>query len=172
MNLLKNELRQKLKSSRLSINQAELQVKNLIIDEKLSTLFNWSKIKSIHIYEPILSLSEVDITNFINSLYNDYSNLDVFTTRKISGKWQIYSLRTNKTAKKPLLDIVIVPMLGFDKNLHRIGYGGGYYDKFLNSQPQARKIGICFETGKVERVPSEIHDITMDVIVTEHKIYV
>ena len=63
-------------------------------------------------------------------------------------------------------------MLGFDpKTLHRIGYGGGYYDQFLATQPQAQKIGVCFDHGKTENIPTEPHDIPLDVIVTEENIY-
>ena len=63
-------------------------------------------------------------------------------------------------------------MLGFNsKALHRIGYGGGYYDKFLATQPQAQKIGVCFEQGKLAQIPAELHDIPLDVIITENHIY-
>jgi len=62
-------------------------------------------------------------------------------------------------------------MLGFDKTLNRIGYGGGYYDKFLANQPDAQKIGVCFEQGKVEHIPAEPHDIPLDIIITEEKVY-
>jgi 5-formyltetrahydrofolate cyclo-ligase len=62
-------------------------------------------------------------------------------------------------------------MLAFDTSLQRIGYGGGYYDRFLATQPQARKVGVCFELGKVQYVRSEPHDIPLDSIVTERRVY-
>jgi 5,10-methenyltetrahydrofolate synthetase len=63
-------------------------------------------------------------------------------------------------------------MLGFDpKTLHRIGYGGGYYDKFLAGQPEAKKVGVCYEAGKTGQIPMESHDIALDMVVTENQVY-
>jgi 5-formyltetrahydrofolate cyclo-ligase len=67
----------------------------------------------------------------------------------------------------PAFDVIIVPMLGFDASLQRIGWGGGYYDKFLAAQPQAIKIGVCYSIGEVEHIPAEPHDVPLDMIVTE-----
>jgi 5-formyltetrahydrofolate cyclo-ligase len=78
---------------------------------------------------------------------------------------------TQRESAPDVFDVVIVPMLGFDNDLQRIGYGGGYYDKFLAGQGGAKKIGVCFTLGLISKVPSEPHDIKLDTIVTENKIY-
>nr|WP_320160503.1 5-formyltetrahydrofolate cyclo-ligase [uncultured Methanoregula sp.] len=65
------------------------------------------------------------------------------------------------------LDMIILPMLGFDRAGGRIGYGAGYYDRFLSKNPELRKIGIAFACQEVETLPQEENDIRMDVIVTE-----
>lgn len=69
------------------------------------------------------------------------------------------------------IDIIIIPGVAFDKDLYRVGYGGGYYDKFL---PQLRndclKIGVAFEMQIIDKVPKEQHDIKMDIIITENGI--
>jgi 5-formyltetrahydrofolate cyclo-ligase len=62
-------------------------------------------------------------------------------------------------------------MLGFDASLHRIGYGGGYYDRFLADQPKAKKIGVCYEVSKVGKIPAEPHDVPLDFIVSESHTY-
>ncbi len=61
----------------------------------------------------------------------------------------------------------IIPMLGFDKKGGRIGYGAGYYDRFLSRYPHIKKIGIAFSVQEVPEIPSHEHDIRMDIIVTE-----
>ena len=66
-------------------------------------------------------------------------------------------------------DVVIVPGIAFDENLHRIGFGGGYYDRFLE-QTDAIKIGVCFDTQIVERIPTDPHDVAMDLVITEKRI--
>ena len=164
MNSTKLELRKVLKAKRLALTPAEREQKSLIIIQKLAEAIDWSKAVSVHCFEPIESLGEVNVI----SLFNDKDN--VFTSRKTDGEWGKVSLEGNQTIPEQF-DVIIVPMLGFDKNLHRIGYGGGYYDKFLATQPQAQKIGVCFEIGHVEKLPVETHDMALDVIVTETTAY-
>lgn len=67
-----------------------------------------------------------------------------------------------------LLDLVLVPGLIFGENFYRIGYGGGYYDKFLSQESvTAKKIGICFDFQLVEHVDFEPHDVSLDEIITD-----
>lgn len=67
------------------------------------------------------------------------------------------------------LDIIIVPGIAFDKKGNRIGYGRGYYDRFLTST-QALKIGLAFEEQLLEFVPQEELDIKVDIIITDQRI--
>ena len=68
------------------------------------------------------------------------------------------------------IDLVLVPGIVFDKDGHRIGYGFGYYDKFLTKVPKAVKIGLCFDFQVVDKFPKEEHDVPVDFIVTEERI--
>lgn len=61
-------------------------------------------------------------------------------------------------------DLIIVPGLAFDKQNHRLGYGGGYYDNFMVHHPSAQKIGIFYPFQEVEEIPMEPHDIRLDHI--------
>jgi len=65
------------------------------------------------------------------------------------------------------IDTIILPMLGFDRRGGRIGYGAGYYDRFLSKYPSIRKIGIAFACQEMEALPLDPHDIQMDAIITE-----
>ena len=62
---------------------------------------------------------------------------------------------------------IILPMLGFDRTGGRIGYGAGYYDRFLSKNPGLRKIGIAFACQEVDLLPVDENDIRMDAIITE-----
>lgn len=72
-------------------------------------------------------------------------------------------------------DIILVPMLAFDETGHRLGYGGGYYDRTLeyyrNKGHDFTAIGIAFEGQKRDRVPVAEYDQPLDIIVTEQKVY-
>lgn len=62
---------------------------------------------------------------------------------------------------------ILLPMLGFDRTGTRIGYGAGYYDRFLEKNPGLKKIGIAFACQEIERLPVDNNDIRMDTIITE-----
>lgn len=63
--------------------------------------------------------------------------------------------------------MVLVPLLAYDKNGHRVGYGGGFYDKFLaECKTGCKKVGLSFFPPLDFLLPSEAYDITIDCIVT------
>jgi 5-formyltetrahydrofolate cyclo-ligase len=65
------------------------------------------------------------------------------------------------------VDVVILPMLGFDRRGGRLGYGSGYYDRFLEKNPDVTKIALAFACQEAEELPLEDNDVLMDYIVTE-----
>lgn len=65
-------------------------------------------------------------------------------------------------------DVIIMPLLGFDKRGTRLGYGGGYYDRTLDRLARKpRLVGIAFAAQELEDIPREPHDVPLDTIVTE-----
>jgi 5-formyltetrahydrofolate cyclo-ligase len=66
--------------------------------------------------------------------------------------------------------VVIVPMLAFDRKGNRLGYGAGYYDRFLEENPHIFKIGLAFSCQETPALPSDSHDIRMDLIITEDEV--
>jgi len=65
-------------------------------------------------------------------------------------------------------DAVLVPLLAFDASGHRLGYGGGYYDRTFERLPRMRLIGIAYSGQEMPAVPREAHDHRLDLIVTEN----
>ena len=66
------------------------------------------------------------------------------------------------------LDLVVVPALAFDERGYRIGYGGGYYDRFLlRLRPDCVTVGVTLEALVVPALPAEPHDVPVQIIVTE-----
>ncbi|MBU5438492.1 5-formyltetrahydrofolate cyclo-ligase [Tissierella sp. MSJ-40] len=69
------------------------------------------------------------------------------------------------------IDLVLVPGVAFDKNGYRIGYGGGYYDRFLDKlRKDAIKIGLAFDLQLIDKVPKDNYDKPVDIIITENEI--
>jgi 5-formyltetrahydrofolate cyclo-ligase len=63
--------------------------------------------------------------------------------------------------------VFLVPLAAFDARGYRLGYGKGYYDGALTAHPEARCIGIAYAAQEVARVPTEPHDMALEMIVTE-----
>ena len=75
------------------------------------------------------------------------------------------------TPKYP--DVILVPLLAFDKNLNRVGYGGGFYDRYIQKIKKKKKfllIGLAYSFQRVKRVPTNEHDMKLDFIVTEKNV--
>ena len=67
--------------------------------------------------------------------------------------------------------LVIMPGAAFDKKKNRIGYGKGYYDRFLEKYPTYRTLALAFELQVVDKIPSDSFDVKPNQIVTEENIY-
>ena len=83
------------------------------------------------------------------------------------GQWGI----TEPGAAQPLvkpgdIELLVIPLLGCDDNGTRLGYGGGFYDRFL-AQTDALRIGVGFSVQRVSHLPREDHDIVLDGFVSE-----
>jgi 5-formyltetrahydrofolate cyclo-ligase len=82
------------------------------------------------------------------------------------------ALRTAAVIDPATLDTVLVPGSVFDPQGGRLGYGGGFYDRFLTeSAPQAYRMGLAFNQQMVNGVPMEPHDQYMDSVLTEQQHY-
>jgi 5-formyltetrahydrofolate cyclo-ligase len=67
------------------------------------------------------------------------------------------------------IDLAIIPGVAFDRKLNRLGRGKGYYDRFLSTL-KAPKIGVCFDFQLFDDIPVALHDIKMNLLVSENEI--
>ena len=74
--------------------------------------------------------------------------------------------------KKVYPNILLVPLVGFDDNLYRIGYGGGFYDKYIaKHKKKLLVIGLAFHFQKVSKIPYEKFDQRLDLVITNKKVF-
>ncbi len=95
------------------------------------------------------------IVDFDNLITNKIGILEPFEVKKISYE---------------SIDLVLVPGIVFDKRGHRIGFGLGYYDKFLKKVPKSIKVGLAFDFQVVDELPSESHDVAVEMIITDKRV--
>jgi 5-formyltetrahydrofolate cyclo-ligase len=68
-------------------------------------------------------------------------------------------------------DALLIPLVGFDDQLYRLGYGGGYYDRTLGTlAPRPFCIGVAYEACRIETIYPQPHDIAMDMVITENAV--
>jgi 5-formyltetrahydrofolate cyclo-ligase len=72
-----------------------------------------------------------------------------------------------RMAKLDEIDLILVPAAVWAEDGYRVGYGAGYYDRFLRFVPRAHRIGLGFEVQVVPQVPHDEHDLPVDMLVTE-----
>jgi 5-formyltetrahydrofolate cyclo-ligase len=86
-----------------------------------------------------------------------------------AGRWDI----RHPAAGPPVRpDVLLVPLVGFDGAGHRLGYGGGYFDRTLAAmQPRPLSVGLAFETARIESLGPLAHDQPMDLVITEAGVF-
>lgn len=166
MSSLKQTLRKEMLSKRRMMSKDDIQSKSKQIVDRLKTLLETDKM--VGLFYPIQN--EVDLRSMFNKntalpKVTDSMKLHQYTGDYVLGPYKI----KEPTGEEVDVDIVVVPGSVFDKNGYRIGYGGGYYDRYLNKNHI--KIGVCFSFQVVDEVPKESHDVPLDYLVTEDAIY-
>ncbi len=175
--MLKSKIRKKIIKIREKINK-----KNIKIDfNKIISLFKEEKItkKSIGGYYPVNFevddlelLKKFEKNNFKISLPVIKKNFQMdFYKWKFSELLKINKYGIPEPEAKTLVypDILLVPLVAFDKKLNRLGYGGGYYDRLIEKLSKNKKIlriGLALSGQKINKVPINKYDQKLDYIVT------
>lgn len=89
----------------------------------------------------------------------------------VAGPMGVRAPRRGRRLAIGSIGVVLVPGLGFDPQGHRLGRGGGYYDRFLARRaPTSLAVGVCFDQQLIERVPVEPHDASVDMVLTDRRV--
>ena len=178
-------LRQLFKKERSLLSPNQVKTSSKLIFKNLITLNIWEK-NFYHSYLSNVLNNEVETNEIINLLFK--KNKRVFVPKILGtnlihieiNKNTSYSKNqlgirepVNSSKSNPdLLEVIFVPLLAFDKQGDRVGYGGGYYDKFLGDiKNNALKIGLSLFEPIDKILDIEDHDISLDYIITPKRVY-
>lgn len=186
--LEKKELRKQLLEIRGSIAIEDISEKSRIITEELLSLDEVIEAETIMIYMSFRN--EVDTKGLFKELIKRGKRVVagrcIKSTREIipvivdgmesfeDGNYGILepSLDNDRVNIEDI-DVVIVPGVGFDRTLNRIGFGAGYYDRFLSKlRPDSKKIAICYDEQIVSKVPTGRYDLKMDMVITDKEVII
>lgn len=185
MNYDKNSLRKYEKSRRKNLSSIEKKRIDKIICENLLASDAFKQAEIIFAFSPLEI--EIDITSVLEASLREKKLAlpKCYSKNKKMAFYLIKSLSELKISEynilEPLEDkdneimpnentLIIVPGLVFSKNGERVGFGVGYYDRYL-ADNKAKTISICYEKSIVDRIETNIYDIRIDEIITEDNIY-
>lgn len=184
----KEQLRIRYKKRRKLISAEERNRLSLEIANQFMTfLENFPEVKHIHLFLPIAKHLEIDTFIIKEKLHladkEVYTSIMLNTGRRMQtvhlvpmtsykeDSWGIPVPITKELASPSIIHLVLIPLLVFGKNGHRIGYGKGYYDSFLSSLDEdVLKVGLSY-FPPVKQVIEEGHDVPLNYCITPDKVY-
>ncbi|WP_313339414.1 5-formyltetrahydrofolate cyclo-ligase [Sedimentibacter sp.] len=184
----KNNLRKRILSIRNGLKPEEAEQKSKVIMNKLTSLDEYKSSKVVFIYMSFKN--EVNTYELIERMlsehkrvvipYTDTKNTEIIPSEikqlkddLVLNSFGYYEpvLEKIKQVKPEELDLIITPGVVFDESLNRVGFGKGYYDRILSKKRKDTKvIAVAYEFQVIDKVPTEPHDIKMDMIITEERI--
>lgn len=183
----KEDIRKHLRSKRKRISESDFLRKSEDIIRALRQQEEYRSARTVHCYVSMNRRREVNTHPLIKAMLTNTKQVVVPVTdfqdqalqhiklesfdHLEANKWGVLEPRNGKECDLSELDLVIVPMVGGDEQGHRIGYGGGFYDRFLEGI-DCSTIGLCFEQNIVPELPAESFDVPLDKIITEERIIV
>lgn len=180
----KNVIRKRMKQLRADMTRAERFEKSMRIFEQLITVPEFKRADRIYTY--VSMDNEIDTIMLID--YSLSLEKRVFVPR-VSGKdMEFYEIsdiselspgymgiyEPDINGKEPdysRTGFMCMPGLAFDKSYNRIGYGGGFYDRYLSVENKLYKAALAYEAQLLESIPAQDGDVRPDMIVTEESIY-
>ena len=182
----KENLRLLFLEKRLRLSPKVREESSLAIANQCLKLPIW-ELEYFHLFLPIIKKAEVNTSFFLTILQERNKHIvlpkvtsdDSLTsillnnsTKIIKNKWEISEPERGITIAPSMLDVVFVPLLGYDTFGNRVGYGKGFYDDFLKScKPNILKIGLSFfePIRKIHGIRPE--DITLNYCVTPERVH-
>jgi 5-formyltetrahydrofolate cyclo-ligase len=188
--MTKSELRKIYLEKQKSLSEVERKEKSLRIADKFFENFSLRSIRFLHVFLAIEKNKEIETSFIYKRLWRDFpqittlaSRVDFQTlslenlkftrdTKLVANKWQILEPATSEAIEIEEIDQILVPLLCFDERGFRVGYGMGFYDRFLEKcRKDCRKIGLSYFAPTAEISDAQNFDVRLDCCVTPKKIW-
>ena len=185
----KNKIRKDILNKRRKITEDFVEKSSNIIMGILCKIIDDNSFNNIMIFMDMKN--EVKITKLLNiypkknfyipkTLENGNMKINKYSKGAlVLHKFGYYESFSHDYIEETVLDLIIIPGVAFDKNRNRIGFGGGYYDRFLQKLKENHNrhntrfpltAAVCYDFQLLESIPSEEHDIKPKMIITENQV--
>lgn len=181
--LSKTEVRRFVKNKKRELSTEEIAQRSRRIVRKIFRLDEYQN--ACRIYAYVSYNQEVSTFEFMRQVLADGKTLlvpkvyeDVMRFHEISDLDELrpgaYGIMEPDNEKFDTVGqgFMLLPGLAFDRKGHRLGYGGGFYDKYLNENPCHHKTALAYDFQVFEEIPFEAYDIPVDCLVTEGNLYI
>ncbi len=187
--MTKSALRKIYLAKQKSLSDTEREEKSRQIAARFFEKFDLANVKFLHVFLSIEKNNEIETSFIFKRLWNDFpqmttvvSRVDFETmtlenlrfnldTKLVKNRWHISEPTTSELVEIERLDAVLIPLLCFDKKGFRVGYGKGFYDKFLSEcRKDCLKIGLSFFPPIAEISDAQDFDIKLDFCITPEKV--
>ena len=176
----KSRLRKQIKIERSKISPELFGIRCQNIRRILISFITDRNINVVHCFISMTKQFEVDTYSIIDELLkkgkkifvpvmneNELEHSELMSINELrKNQWGVHEPLTKIFGNLDSIDIILVPLLAIDNNGNRLGYGKGYYDRFL-MKTKALKIGLVFDDFVLNEIPIENHDIKLDGFITE-----
>jgi len=162
--------------NRKSLSEETRKEFSLLICNRLLPYLKQGMIMSYLPYAQEVDISPVNTDQMAYPVIKEDGIMEAYlpqTASYLRNRYHILEpdIASSRKIEADKIDIIVVPIVGFDENLNRLGHGKGYYDRFL-SKTKARKIGVAFEIQKQDSIIHNSNDMPLDMIITERNIYI
>lgn len=181
----KRKLRKEIQKQREALLPEEVAERSLKISEHIYDMDLFQSAEIIHSYVPIAHKNEVDTSFIIQKIFElekilvvpkmiAGTQLEHYQVQRMTdllpNKWGVPEPVRGKPVAPGELDLIFIPMVAGDTFKNRLGYGKGFYDRFL-MKTRAIKIGLLYHFQLFEMpIPTDIFDITLDMLVTDQTV--
>ncbi len=183
--MIKTELRKIYLGKQKSLSSSERKQKSERIADKLFANFDLSQIGFLHCFLPIEKFNEIDTKLIFQRIWREFPQIATLAprvdfqidriesvkltsrTNLVKNAWQIPEPTGNEIIETSKINLILVPLLCFDASGFRVGYGKGFYDRFLkNCRANCLKVGLSY-FAPVERISdAQDFDVKLDFRVT------
>lgn len=162
----RTSLRQAARARRVALGPEARARASAVVVDRVTRLPEWERSQVVAVYEA--AGSEVDVAALIDRARSTGRTVVVpeVTDRHAGLMRFVRTDDASSASTVPEPDLVIVPLLAFDRRGRRLGQGGGFYDRWLAGSSAVR-VGVAFACQELPEVPVADHDQSLDVVVTE-----
>ena len=191
--MTKDEIRARARAYRRALSETEYRNRSQRIRSLLGTLDSFSSASVLHAYWPLVDRREIDLRPLLRTHVEEGGQLvlpimsrsaedePMLEHRLVEqpsdlealepNEWGVLEPTTGRPSDPDEADLILVPALAASPDGHRVGYGAGYYDRFLRELDHAvPTVCAVYAACVTRKIPAHAHDVRVDAIITEERV--